>query len=530
MESKSSTSPISSQVAPPFGAPSSYWIESTETTQFPQATSVTVDVAIVGAGIAGITAAKVLKEAGKTVALIEAGEVACGSTGGTTAKITSLHRTIYNQLIDSKGEEKAKLYGQAAEGAIAQIVKWIEEEQIDCDFSRQNAYTFALTEKDIDQVKKEVEAAQRLGLPAQFVTQTSLPFAIAGAVEFSNQAQFHVRKYMLHLVKKIPGEGSYLFEHTRVTDVKEEKSACRVLTEQGEIQASDVLVTTNLPILDIGLFFAKSFPQRSYIIAAPIAPEAAPQGMFIGVGTETHSIRTTPYKDGKLLLLVGGEGHKVGEKSETETCYRNLEDYAQRHFEVDEIAYRWSNQDVVSFDKVPFVGPLTPTSQHIYVATGFNLWGMTNGTSAGMVLADLVLAQDNPYTELYDSLRVDPIASTASLKQNLDVGRHWVGDRLKGLTQFSFDSVKPGNGKIITHKGEKVAAYRDEAGAIHACSAVCSHLGCIVNWNSAEQSWDCPCHGARFNADGKVMCAPAVHDLEPVSLLATEFQALDQGD
>lgn len=512
------------------GKIASYWIESTDETDYPNATAVTVDVAIVGAGIAGLTAAKILKEAGKTVAIIEASEVACGATGKTTAKITSLHRVIYDELMGKKGEVKARLYGQAAENALAQISAWIEQEGIDCDYSRQNAYTFAREASDLSKVQKEAEAAQKLGLPAQFVTETSLPFAVAGAVEFSNQAQFHVRKYMLHLAQQISGNGSYLFENTRVTDVREEASSCRVLSDaasnatgaQLEIKAEDVLVTTNLPILDKGLFFAKSFPKRSYIVGAPIDPADAPNGMFIGVGSDTHSIRTTPYKDGKLLLLVGGESHKVGEKTDTETSYKNLEEYARQNFKIDEIAYRWSSQDIVSFDKVPFVGPLTPTSNHIYVATGFSLWGMTNGTASGLVLADLVLGLDNPYTDLYDSLRVDPMASLESVKNNLDVGRHWVGDRLKGLTSSSFESVEKGEGKIITYEGEKVAAYRDQAGVVHACSAVCSHLGCIVNWNNAEKSWDCPCHGARFDENGKVMRSPAVHNLEPVSLSGAE--------
>lgn len=501
------------------GKPKSYWIDSTTSNNFSSLEpGISVDVAVVGAGIAGITAATLLKKAGKTVALIEAQDVAMGTTGHTTAKVTSLHQLIYATLIDKVGEEKARIYGESQQAAIEQVASLVAQEQIDCDFQRKSAYTFAEAEKNLKQIEEEVEAALRCGLPASFVRETSLPFPIAGAVRFDNQAQFHPRKYLLALAKLLPGNGSYVFENTRVQNV-EEGEPCQVITDRGPLSAKKVLVTTHVPILDQGLFFAKSYPETSYLIAAPIDDAKAPDGMFIGVGDGYRSIRTTPSPEG-TLLIIGGEGHKTGSITETEEPYLKLESYIRERFGVESVKYRWSSHDMKSMDQLPYVGKLTPASNHIYVATGFSLWGMSNGTMSGMLLTDLVLENPNPWANLYDATRVTPFLSAESLKNNLDVGRHWVGDRLKGAKEEALSELGKGQGKLVNVDGDQIAAYRDDAGTLHTCSAVCTHLGCIVNWNSAEKTWDCPCHGAQFTGEGKVFHGPAVKDLEPKAVQA----------
>ncbi|WP_144416117.1 FAD-dependent oxidoreductase [Calothrix sp. 336/3] len=490
----------------------SYWIESTpETNYSPWENNLSVDVAIVGAGIAGITAATLLKRAGKTVAVIDGEKISRGVSGHTTAKVTSLHQLIYADLIQEHGEDKARLYAQSNQAALELVGKLVAEYGIECDFSRQSAYTFTESANDVEQITAEVEAATKLGLPASFVRETSLPFPVAGAVKFEQQAQFHVRKYLLHLAQNIPGDGSYVFENTRVQNVEEGKP-CNVITERGNLQAQDVIVATNIPILNEGLFFAKTYPKRSYIIGARIEQSQGFEGMYIGSGEKYYSIRTTPDENG-LLLLIGGGGHKVGSVEHTEEKYEDLQEYARSRFGITSIDYHWSTQDFVSFDKLPYIGKLTPSSQHIYVATGFSLWGMTNGTVSAMVLSDLILGVENPWAKLYDATRATPFLTVEGLKQNLDVGKHWLGDRLKGLGD-SLADVKEGEGKIVTVNGEKIATYRDQNGTVNAVSAICSHLGCIVNWNSAEKTWDCPCHGARFSCQGKVLHGPAVNDLK----------------
>lgn len=495
----------------------SFWIASTlQSSYSPLNQDMQVDVAIVGGGIAGITAAMLLKRAGKRVAVLEAGRVAEGVSGHTTAKVTSLHQLRYAALIGELGEDKARLYGESNQSALERVATLVRDEQIDCDFERKDAYTFAESPATLDAVKAEVEAAQRLGLPATYARETPLPFEVMGAVKFSHQAQFHPRKYILCLAGKIQGEGSFLWENTRVMTVDGE-SPCRVRTESGyTVTAEDVIVTTNLPILDQGLFFAKTFPKRSYLIGTRIDAAKAPDGMLIGTGDNYRSIRTTPMDDGGTLLLIGGEGHKVGEATNTEERFERLADYARRRFGVETIDYYWSSQDMVSFDKLPYIGRLTPMNQHTYVATGFSLWGMSNSTLSAMILTDLVLDRPNPWANLYDATRPTPFLTQDSIKNNLDVGTRWISDRFKGLFDRP-EQLQPGVGKLVTVNGQKVAACRDQAGTLHQVSAVCPHLGCIVAWNQAEMSWDCPCHGSRFDADGDILHGPAVKPLESLS-------------
>jgi glycine/D-amino acid oxidase-like deaminating enzyme/nitrite reductase/ring-hydroxylating ferredoxin subunit len=492
----------------------SFWIASTLESNYPTLTqSVNVDAAIIGAGLVGITAATLLKKAGKSVAVIEAGRVAEGVSGHTTAKVTSLHHLIYASLIDQIGQDKARLYAESNQAAIEQIATLVQDEQIDCDFERKDAYTFATEAQHLEKVKAEAEAAQLLGLPATYVGETPLPFEVLGAVKFSHQAQFHPRKYILNLAGKIHGDGSYVFENTRVKTVSGE-NPCKVETNNGPtVTARDVIVATHLPILDQGLFFAKTFPKRSYLIGARIDPTKAPDGMLIGTGEKYRSIRATPTNDGGQLLLIGGEGHKVGEANDTEERYQRLAAYARKHFGVETADFYWSTQDMVSFDKLPYIGKLTPMNQHIYVATGFSLWGMTKATLSAMILSDLILGKSNPWAELYDATRPTPFVTQDSIKNNLDVGARWFGDRFKGLFD-SPEKVSRGEGRVVTVGTKKIAAHRDEAGNLHQVSAVCPHLGCIVDWNAAEQSWDCPCHGSRFTPDGDILHGPAVKCLD----------------
>ncbi len=495
------------------GKPISFWIDSAPDTTFPALShDVIVDVAIVGGGIAGITTAKLLKKMGKTVAIVESKKIAEGVSGHTTAKVTSLHQLIYADLLKNLGLEKATVYAESNQAALERVATFVKDEQIDCDFSRRSAYTFAESEQGIKHIEQEYEAALKLGLPAHLVPDTPLPFRVAGAVRFDHQAQFHPRKYLLHLAQSIQGEGSYVFEDTKVTNVEEEKTFCQVMTDRGTVMAKNVVITTHLPILDSGLFFAKTYPKRSYIVGANISPDRAPEGMFIGSGKSYFSVRTTPSPSG-LLLLVGGGGHKVGEISDTQEQYRMVEDYARDRFGIETFDYRWSTQDMVSFDQLPYIGQLSPKSQ-IYVATGFGLWGMTKGTLSGMILSDLILGNQNAWASLYDSTRLTSFATPKAVKQTLSVGVHWVGDRLKGLSSPALSDIAIGEAKLVTVDGEKMAAYRDDDGVMHTVSAVCSHLGCIVAWNNAEKSWDCPCHGSRFNCQGEVLNAPAVKDLK----------------
>ena len=494
-------------------APTSYWIASTSTPRFPRLEEpVEVDVAVLGAGIAGITAATLLKGAGKTVALLESKEVLRGVTGHTTAKLTSGHALAYSAISSIFGPAEARLYAQANEAAIQYVRRVAEEREIDCDLETAANYVYTESREEVDTIRAEVEAAKAAGLEVSFVTETPLPFPVAGALRQENQAQFHARKYLLPLVEAIPGEGSHVFQETRALAV-EDGEPCRVETDRGDLRARDVIVATHLSILDRGLFFAKTSPKRSYVLGIPAEAESAPDGMFISTETPIHSIRSTPL-NGRRLLLVGGEGHKTGQEEDTRRRYASLEAWARSRFDVGEVEYRWSTHDNYSADHVPFVGKLTRRADHVFVATGFSGWGMTNGTVAGMILSDAILGRENAWAALYDSTRLPPVRGLGRLaKENANAGTRWIGDRLPGR-KGAVGEIPAGEGRIVEWNGERAAVYKDEQGALTALSAVCTHLGCLVSWNTAEKSWDCPCHGSRYDTGGRVIQGPAVNDLE----------------
>jgi nitrite reductase/ring-hydroxylating ferredoxin subunit len=285
-------------------------------------------------------------------------------------------------------------------------------------------------------------------------------------------------------------------------------------TQAAEVRATHVVLATHLPILDRGLFFAKAHPKRSYVVGGPIPGSADPGGMYLEVGESTHSVRTAHNGD-QLMLLVGGEGHKAGQEPDTLARYRALEVYARERFGLEEITHRWSTQDHYSVDGIPYIGQLAPWSDRTWVATGFKAWGMTGGTVAGMLLRELIQGRPSEWADLYDSTRLSLKAGARELlAENMDSGARWAKDRMASA-QGSVDALAPGEGGVVSQDGHKIAAYRDDAGQVHSFSATCTHLGCLVGWNSAEKTWDCPCHGSRFSYHGEPFEGPAVKPLEP---------------
>jgi glycine/D-amino acid oxidase-like deaminating enzyme/nitrite reductase/ring-hydroxylating ferredoxin subunit len=491
----------------------SFWVLTTPKTSYPALTGeIDVDVCVIGAGIAGLTAATLLKRAGKTVAVVESKRIVRGATGYTTAKVTSGHGAIYGDLEDTFGAAGARIYAESNEAALERVAQFVDDDGIDCDFERKANYVFAESQDEVAQLKKEVDAAKRAGLDVSFTAETSLPFDVAGALRLENQAQFHPRKYLLALAETIPGDGSHVFEETTAEDVK----GTTVRTKGGSVRAKDVIVATHMPFEDSGLFFTKAHPHRSYAVAAPIEESAAPDGMFINSGVPTRSVRTI--RDGeRTLVQVGGEGHELGDEDDTTRRYRTLEEYLGEHWpQAGPVEYRWSTQDYMSVDRVPYIGRLRRTSAHVFTATGFSKWGMTGGTLAAMLLSDRILGRENPWAELYDAKRIKP---KASLKRfvagNKSAAFHFVSDRLRS-DDADIESLGPGDGAIVRKGVRKRAVYRDESGALHVLSPVCRHLYCHVIWNRAEQSWDCPCHGSRYSGEGEVIQGPTVKPLKRI--------------
>jgi glycine/D-amino acid oxidase-like deaminating enzyme/nitrite reductase/ring-hydroxylating ferredoxin subunit len=495
------------------GRGASLWLDTTEQTEFPAMDGDRrVDTAILGGGIAGVTAAVHCKEAGQDVALIEKNRVIEGVTGKTTAKVTSLHALVYHQLLKKHGRRRVEGYADANSAAVEEIADRVEAHDIDCNFGRIPAYTYAADESERSEVESEVSAAKSLGLPATFVADPPFPERTPGAVRFDEQAHFHPREYLLDLVEEIPGEGSHVFENTKATDI-EDGSPCRVETTGGTVTADSVLVATHFPIEDPAAYFARQFPKRSYILAVTLASEP-PQGLFYRKSDPYFSVRPYPGAEGNLTL-VGGQNHKTGQGGSTAERYRTLERQAREHLDVESVEYRWSTQDYNSADRIPYVGQLGPGIENVYAATGFGGWGMTNGTAAGMLLAQFAEGDpDELWAHAFDPERIDPEAGAKEfLKENLDVGKEFTRDWAKAPFRGKEPNVAPGEGEVVRRDGKQLAVARDEDGELHVASAVCTHMDCIVHWNDAEQSWDCPCHGSRFSVDGDVLDGPAVEDL-----------------
>lgn len=490
----------------------SYWIDTTPDTDYPiLKEGISVDAAVIGGGIAGLSAAALLKKAGLKVALLEARRIVQGVTGYTTAKITSQHRLIYRSLESRFGEEGARAYGEANQAGLELITDWVKQKKIDCDFRRKSAYVYTLAKSELPQIEAEVKAAAKANLPASFVTTTTLPFKIEGAVCFTDQAEFHPRKYLLALAQEISGDGSYVFEDTNVRNVKD-GSPCEVKTSRGKLMAKEVIIATHAPIIDRYYYYLRMAPKFSYALGVMIQGET-PDGMFIGTRSEWPSIRSHPTPDGELLIVVG-EGHKTGQGGDTLARYQRLEKFTEAHFRVRSVDYRWSTQDNMPHDGVPFIGKFKSSSKHIYVATGFQAWGMSNGVAAAIILSDMILGKKNPWAWLFNPTRVKPFLTKKMVTENLNSAGYLVGDRLNLGESTSPDQLGKREGKILRYQGKKVAAYRDGEGTLHTLSPICPHMKCTVHWNDAEKTWDCPCHGSRFDGKGRMFHGPSVPNLK----------------
>lgn len=487
-----------------------YWSATAGETEFPRLSGdIRADVAIVGGGIVGITTARLLKTAGLTVVVLEARRVGGQVTGKSTAKVTSQHGLIYQSLERKFGEESARRYGEAQEAGVRIIRELVKQYALDCDLEDKAAYVYTREAKSVSEIEKEVEVARRLGLPAVLERETGLPFDVLAAIRFDGQAQFHPIKYVAELARTIPGDGSHVFEESRAVDWDPN----RVVTDQGVITAGHVVMATHLPLGQIGGYYARAYPQAEPVVAAPI--KRAPDGMYISADEPSHSIRVHRNAGGAVYGIAAGKSFKPGHTDEERQAFEDIERWLTEHFDAGPIEYRWVNEDYGSMDGAPFIGWSSSggAGKGYLVATGFNAWGISNGTAAGLILTDLVTGRDNPWTDLFDATRVKPVVGGPKFaKENLSVATHLVAGYLARRPK-SFDELAPGDAAIMEIDGKRVAAFKDKDGVVRAVSAICSHMGCVVGWNETDQTWDCPCHGSRFELSGEVIHGPATRPL-----------------
>ncbi|MGX1886665.1 FAD-dependent oxidoreductase [Streptomyces sp. NPDC055287] len=498
----------------------SYWMVTAPGTRYPAPLSdLTADVAVVGGGIAGLFTAWELVRAGLDVVLLEADRIAAGVTGCTTAKLTALHGLAYARLEASHGADNAGLYALSQQDAVDRTAALCDELGIDADLERAAACTYLADPGRADELKEEAAAARRAGLDASFVSGTELPFPVAGAVRVEGQLQFHPRKFLLALAERITGAGGRIHERTRVTGLRD-GARCRLSTESGfTVEARDTVIATHYPVFDHTLLFTRLKPRRELVIAAPVPTGDAPQAMYMSPADRVRSVRSAPYDDGRRLLIVTGETFEPGAGGVRERFAR-LDGWARERlpgFAGADLSYRWAAQDNDSSDRLPYVGHAHGGTQHVFVATGFGGWGMSNGVMAGRLLAAHIAGGPRPaWTDLYDPRRLPQVRETAELaKFQRAVARHFVGDRRHTGHVDSVDEVPPGSGAVVRLEGHRCAVYRDESGEARIVSARCTHLGCLVQFNDAEKVWECPCHGSRFGTDGAVLHGPATRPLEP---------------
>jgi glycine/D-amino acid oxidase-like deaminating enzyme/nitrite reductase/ring-hydroxylating ferredoxin subunit len=459
---------------------------------------VTADVAVVGGGITGLTTALLLKQAGLRVVVVEADRVGHGASGNNTAKVSALQATVYSELTARHGVSVARGYAEASLAGVETLAGIVEREGIDCDLRRRPAVTYAIDESEKDGVAAEFEAAGRAGLG---VVQDGddLPFPVYGSVRLDDQLSVHPVRYLRGLAAAVDGDGSRVFERSRVRKVR-----AGVHTENGTVRAEHVVIATHAPLLDRGAYFARLEPMRSYCVAARLRSGEPPATLAISAGEPVWSVASAGD-----LLIVSGQGHPTGQRGVDAGRYLALEAFAREHWDVATIVHRWSAQDLYAYDGLPMIGSYLPGSHNLYVATGYRKWGLATATAAGVLLTDLVSGKPNPWAAMFSPHRLSLRSAPRLARLNAKVAKDFLGDRLRPGEVSDPEAVPRGEARVLRDGMDRTGVYRDEQGAAHAVSLRCTHLGCLLRFNGAETSWDCSCHGSRFDVDGTVLEGPA---------------------
>jgi glycine/D-amino acid oxidase-like deaminating enzyme/nitrite reductase/ring-hydroxylating ferredoxin subunit len=495
----------------------SVWMASATVPSYgPLTEDTNADVCVVGAGIAGMTTAYLLARQGKSVVVLDDGPVAGGQTQRTTAHLSNAIDDRYFEIERLHGERGARLAAESHTAAIDRIEAIIREEQIDCDFERLDGYLFLPPGGDPEILDRELAAAHRADLTGveRLPRAPLASFDTGPCLRFPGQGQFHPLKYLAGLARAIGRDGGRIFTGTHAESIDGGMSA-RVQTSTGAtVTASAVVVATNTPVNDRVAIHTKQAPYLTYVIGAPVPRGSVARGLYWDTLDPYHYARLQRSESGgDEVLIVGGEDHKTGQADDAEERYARLEDWARERFPTMRgVEFRWSGQVMEAIDGLAFIGRNPRDEPNVFIATGDSGMGMTHGTIAGILLTDLILGRENPWAALYDPSRKTLRAAGEFAKQNLNVVRQY-RDWLTGGDVGSAEEVRPGTGAVLRRGLSKVAVYRDEQGALHECAAACPHLGCIVNWNDAEETWDCPCHGSRFDRLGRVLNGPANRDL-----------------
>ncbi len=441
--------------------------------------SIETEICIIGAGLTGLLTAYYLSKEGKKVVVLEKDRICSHTSVGTTGKVTSQHGIIYKYLKESQGKDFAKKYFEANQRAIENMKKIIADENIKCDFEEKSAYVYTQSEKDLQKIKDEVKVSKDIGIEAEFVNSIDLPFDVLGAIEFKNQAQFHPLKYAYGLSEAIEKNDGKIFENSKVVDVVKKDEEYIVQTENGEVNTKFVIVATRYPIITFpGYYFIKMYQSTSYAMIFDVGPNFNTNGMFINSENPQNSFRSVEY-NGKNLLLAVGYDHKTGSEI-IGNPYEYLKSRVRKIFPNAEEIKRWCAEDCISLDKIPYIGDFSKVMDNVYVATGFNKWGITSSNVAANIIKDKILNIENKYEDIFRSSRLEII-------KNKDEAMNMLKESAEGIVVKRLKTVS---------------------------TPTCTHLGCKLSWNEIEQTWDCLCHGSRFTKEGEVIETPAIENLE----------------
>lgn len=502
------------------GARKSIWQEEIKSFGSSEFIDEVFDVAVIGGGITGVSTAYRLQKSGRNCILIEAANIAFGTSGGTTAHLNDFFDTSFAEAIRKFGGEKAHLLKKCGGDAMRIIENNILDNNIQCDFEKKNAFVFALDEQQVGKLEDMVKGARMLGYEMKYTNRVTYPVPYLKAVEIKGQAQFHPVKYIKALCEAYLNLKGIILEGCICQSHREENDCVTLTTTAGIIKAKNLIYATHVPPGVNKLHFATA-PYRSYVLAFTLKNKKYPEELGYDL-EEPYRYYRVHKVNGEQIMIAGGEDHKTGHADDTGECFSKLENYVRRYFDVEAIKYSWSSQYYEPVDGLPFIGILPGSDGRIFTATGFRGNGMMFGSLSSLIITDLIMQGSNPYTNLFSPSRIEAVAGFRNfVKEQAAVINDYVKDKLFAEKVNSLAEIKEGEAKVIKFRGNTYAVYKEKRSKVHMVKSTCPHIGCEVRWNSAEISWDCPCHGSRFNVDGKLLTAPAVRGLARI----TEIEA-----
>lgn len=502
----------------------SLWIADSEETDYPTLEKdETADVCVIGGGIVGAVTAYLLTNKGLNVIVLEKDKICMGVTANSTAKLTSQHGLFYKYLEKEYGLNFAKSYLESNEQGIQLAEEIIKKENINCDFEKKDAYVFATNISEIEKVKQEIDILNKIGFNAEYIENIKIPAEnVIGSIKFKNQAQFNARKYTIQLFDRISQNRGKIFENSKVEKIEKIGEKYAIRSGRNKVIAKNVVISTHYPIKNFpGIYFSKMYQDKTYAIAVDIGEEENENiidGMYIQSCEPVISFRTAKY-NGKNLLIVAGSGHKTGQTNvKIEDNFINLENYVKKYYPKAKVMFKWSTEDCVTLDKIPYIGKFSNFLPNIYVATGFKKWGMTTAHVAAKIISDLILKKESKYANIYTATRLEPIRNIKEFGNILKESTNSLFLNKIKPAYAIYDDIKLGEGGVVDINGKKVGIYKRDDGKVFAVKPYCGHLGCLVSWNNLEKTWDCPCHGSRYDYMGNIITEPTVNNLCRIDL------------